>query len=317
MRIKSYFAASVEAAVAQAARELGDDALLLNSRPATAETRHLGAYEVVFGIENEPAPAAATPGEFKAAVPETFADYLASLDLSPALARDIESGCEGDTVSSEQLARELGRRLKVDAAVPRLLALVGPPGAGKTATLLKLALRETFERRRAVAVIGGDSLRVGANETLRSLCALAGIAFEEAASPEAIPALAEARRGSAVFVDTPGFSPAELSRAAAWAAALAKISALETALTLPATMRTSDLSLAASRYRIFRPSRLVFTRLDETVTTGGLVSLAAATQWPLSWFGIGPAVPEDLEDSSAARALAGLPGIELARTAAA
>jgi len=317
MRIKSYFAASVEAAVAQAARELGDDALLLNSRPAGAETRHLGAYEVVFGVEGEAAPAAGAPGAIETPVPETFAEYLASLDLAPRLARDIESACEGDSVSSEQLARELGRRLNVDASVPKVLALVGPPGAGKTATMLKLAMRETFERRRAATVIGGDSLRVGANETLRTLCGLAGIAFEEAASPEAIPALAEARRPSTILVDTPGFSPDELSRAAAWAAALAKIPGLETALTLPATMRTSDLSLAASRYRIFRPSRLVFTRLDETATTGGLASLAAATQWPLSWFGIGPAVPEDLEDASADRALAGLPGVEWARAAAA
>ena len=32
---------------------LGDDALLMNARPSTPETRHLGAYEVVFGIPPE------------------------------------------------------------------------------------------------------------------------------------------------------------------------------------------------------------------------------------------------------------------------
>jgi hypothetical protein len=50
MRIKSYFAESVEAAVAQARRELGSDAMLINSRKAPQAARHLGEYEVVFGL---------------------------------------------------------------------------------------------------------------------------------------------------------------------------------------------------------------------------------------------------------------------------
>ena len=34
-----------------ASRELGDEAVILNSRPAPPEARHLGAYEVVFGVD--------------------------------------------------------------------------------------------------------------------------------------------------------------------------------------------------------------------------------------------------------------------------
>ena len=47
--VKSFFAASIPAAMEQARRELGADALLLNSREAPPEARHLGEYEVVFG----------------------------------------------------------------------------------------------------------------------------------------------------------------------------------------------------------------------------------------------------------------------------
>src|SRR5579862_7447433 len=49
MKLKSYFSATVEAAVELARKELGEDALLVNARPSTPDTRHLGAYEVVFG----------------------------------------------------------------------------------------------------------------------------------------------------------------------------------------------------------------------------------------------------------------------------
>jgi flagellar biosynthesis protein FlhF len=47
--VKSFFAASIPEAMAQAREELGLDALLLNSRQSPPEARHLGEYEVVFG----------------------------------------------------------------------------------------------------------------------------------------------------------------------------------------------------------------------------------------------------------------------------
>ncbi len=58
MKLKSYFTGTVEAAMELARKELGDDALLVNARPATPETRHLGAYEVVFGTTSATAPPA-------------------------------------------------------------------------------------------------------------------------------------------------------------------------------------------------------------------------------------------------------------------
>src|ERR1700733_12775464 len=50
MKLKSYFSGTVEAAMELARKELGEEALLVNARPATPETRYLGAYEVVFGM---------------------------------------------------------------------------------------------------------------------------------------------------------------------------------------------------------------------------------------------------------------------------
>lgn len=52
MRIKSYFAPSVQFAIALARHEFGDDVTLVTSHIASPESRHLGEYEVVFAIEN-------------------------------------------------------------------------------------------------------------------------------------------------------------------------------------------------------------------------------------------------------------------------
>src|SRR4051794_13381767 len=54
MRLKSYFAGSVQDAIDKARTELGPEAMLLNSKKIAPEQRHLGAYEVVFGITDEP-----------------------------------------------------------------------------------------------------------------------------------------------------------------------------------------------------------------------------------------------------------------------
>src|SRR5690242_7983829 len=48
--VRAYFADSVEDTLDRAREDLGPDALLLNEREAPAESRHLGAFEVVFGV---------------------------------------------------------------------------------------------------------------------------------------------------------------------------------------------------------------------------------------------------------------------------
>src|SRR5438874_6870210 len=50
MRIKSYFADAVADAVQAARKEMGEDAMLVQTRKAPPESRHLGGYEVVFGV---------------------------------------------------------------------------------------------------------------------------------------------------------------------------------------------------------------------------------------------------------------------------
>jgi len=67
MKIKSYYSRTVEDAMAAARQEMGPDAMLVNSRKAPPEVRHLGEYEVVFanvGAAVAPAEAALRlPGE--------------------------------------------------------------------------------------------------------------------------------------------------------------------------------------------------------------------------------------------------------------
>ena len=65
MRIKSYFAPSVQSAIGLARKEFGDEVTLVTSHAASLESRHLGDYEVVFAVDeisdqpaSEPTPSA-------------------------------------------------------------------------------------------------------------------------------------------------------------------------------------------------------------------------------------------------------------------
>src|SRR5687768_9917536 len=53
MKVKSYYADSIQSAMASASQEMGPDAILITSRRTNNETRGLGEYEVVFGLMSE------------------------------------------------------------------------------------------------------------------------------------------------------------------------------------------------------------------------------------------------------------------------
>jgi flagellar biosynthesis GTPase FlhF len=101
MKIKSYFARTVEGAMATARQELGSDAMLVNSRKTSIETRHLGEYEVVFATGAPGAEAAAAalapPAEsnsFSAhsSAPQPFGERLATESLRVGVATDCWLG---------------------------------------------------------------------------------------------------------------------------------------------------------------------------------------------------------------------------------
>ena len=62
MKLKSFFANSIEEAIRLARHELGPDAMLVNSKRTGVEARHLGFYEVVVCAEKPGNRAARTRG---------------------------------------------------------------------------------------------------------------------------------------------------------------------------------------------------------------------------------------------------------------
>ena len=101
MRIKSYFARSVDQAMAQAREELGPDAMLLNTRKTQTDQIEGGGYEVIFGVAGE-APAIQNDVAWEA---PASPNIVLPADAAPVA--EVESRVE--KAAPEHFAAELGR----------------------------------------------------------------------------------------------------------------------------------------------------------------------------------------------------------------
>jgi flagellar biosynthesis protein FlhF len=364
MRLKSYFAGTVESAICLARQELGEDAMLVNSRKTHPEDRHLGAYEVVFAASQEPAQvaaaarAAAQPQEAPpvSAVP-ALAQEMAEMRkqiarLSTLVSRSSVGGARRNTALSPALdeldrtlaahevdgvladsilrnleklgaaatsaevtqafRREIQGRLPVSAELTShslepgaspgaasahaVVALVGPPGAGKTAMLAKLAVRYGISSRRSTHILAYDGHRIAASEQLRSYAAILGVGFE---ALETVTSLAQSLRENSrkelILIDTPGYSAADFDLSRELAQFLSTYPHADIHLVLSCGAKSSDISRMVDRYNVFGPAKLLFTRLDETDSYGAILNESIRTGLPVSFLGAGPRVPDDVE----------------------
>ena len=343
MRIKSFYANTVEGAVALARREMGEEAMLVESRKAPLEARHLGDYEVVCALVPEAETARTQTPEDNSAPDSRLTRELAEMrrqldvmgktisrsawngagqssrhpEMSEWHARLMAADIDGDLVqqildAAERrsaagsrglegaVLTEIEDRILVNGAQyaaggPRVMALVGPPGAGKTTTLAKLAVTCGITARRSLGLISMDDFRVAGADQLRSYATILGAGFQ---APDNVGGLAQAleecRAKRLVLIDTPGFGPRDLDRASDLARFLSARPDIATHLVLTASMKSADLTRVAERFEIFHPSSLMFTKLDETACFGTAFSLSARLGKPISFLGTGQEIPDDL-----------------------
>lgn len=214
----------------------------------------------------------------------------------------------GDDLASLQEAAiaSLRNRLRLTApyeplvgATSRVLVFVGPPGAGKTTTLAKIAMRECLPHRLSARIISLETHRAATQEKLRSLARILGIGFTAANSMrEFIEALDEFRGKDVLLVDTPGFGRQDFELATDLIQFLRQMPSKQVHLVLPASMNRDDLSICAQRYAAFQPDFLLFTKLDETESRGAALSVGAEADTPLSYLTTGQGIPEDLEPAN-------------------
>ncbi len=274
MRLKLYRAPSMGAAMAELRRELGAEALILGSR------RIAGGVEVTVALDPEAAPSVPDPsGE----VLRARRDSLRFHGLPEALAALLE---EGEMVAALRRHVAFGALPIAAGAAP--LLFVGPPGAGKTLTVARLATRLVLAGG-APLVISADGKRAGATEQLAAYTRLLGLRLLVASQPISLARAMMRRQGGVpVLIDAPGIDPFDRA-ACEEMAALAGASGAGMALVLPAGLDAAAAADIAAGFATIGAASLVATRLDLARRLGGVLAAATAGRLALAEAGISAA----------------------------
>ena len=156
-------------------------------------------------------------------------------------------------------ADEIASRFEVKPEIGRITALVGPPGSGKTTTLVKLAVNECLKLGRAVRLVSTDTLRIGAADQLRTYATILGVPFQAVESTVALAQLIDSTPANTwMLIDTPGFSAAlQQELGGELAQFLSGRQDIDTHLILTASMERADLRSVTDRFQCFSPNKVI------------------------------------------------------------
>jgi len=257
-----------------------------------------GAPEMVAPPGEAAAPAAA-PALPRAAAPQPAradatrpdepgrAAALAWHGVPAGLAARLTEGALDEALA---IALPFGELPAAPGGKPLLLA--GPPGAGKTLTVARLATRLVLAGQTPM-VITADGRRAGATEQLAAFTRLLGLNLLVASHPLTLGrALARRQDQAPVLIDSPGFDPFDPAQRDELAA-LAAVAEAEIVLVLPAGHDPGESADNAAAFAEAGAHALVFTRLDLARRIGGIPA-AAAAGLVLTEAGTGPGAADGL-----------------------
>ncbi len=291
MHLKTFTAESLPEAMRHVREHLGDEAVILS----TQNDPDHGGVRVTAALEEDSEPLGAFDGEDGLAAFNLITEALDYHRVPTALMDSLltAAGQFAGETPSEALARAIETELAF-APLPRKpggrpLMLMGPPGAGKTATAAKLAAK--------IRILGGKA-------TLVTLDAgKAGSLAQITAFAEALGAnLREARdRGSLqkaikacgedhfVVIDTVGsvpYDPEALRELGEWLTA----AEADGVLVLAAGGDPIETAEAALSYASVGVEHMIATKLDSSRRLGGVLSAAYTAGLSLMGVGVSPTI---------------------------
>jgi len=235
--------------------------------------------------------------------PEPLDSIAAALDfhgVPPLLADRLVAIAESFLLENprQALGAALRARFGFNAILPpstdgRPIMLVGLPGAGKTATLAKLAAAAKSAKRPAVAVTC-DLTKAGGIDQLAVYARAIGMTAYQAKNPAALKrAVAAAPADSLVLIDTVGTNPLRTEDLAQLTELVAAAKA-EPVLVIGAGGDVTESAEQAQLFAEIGCQRMIPAKIDAARRYGGLLAAAEGGKLAFAECGISPEIAKGL-----------------------
>ncbi len=176
-----------------------------------------------------------------------------------------------------------------------VIFFVGPTGVGKTTTIAKVASYFILNQGLKVALITADTYRIAAVEQLKTYANILNIPIKVIYNENEIKEAIESFKDyDLVFVDTAGRSHKNDQRQMELAKLLNMVDKKEVYLVLSAATKYKDLKNITKKYSDICDYKIIFTKLDETLSYGNILNTKLLTGAKLSYVTFGQSVPEDI-----------------------
>lgn len=206
-----------------------------------------------------------------------------------------------DTLVRQQLERTVQKLCSRTEAInpgvgsPKIIALIGPTGVGKTTTIGKLAAGFGIVDKRKVALITTDTFRVAAVEQLKTFGQIIGVPVEVAMTPTGLGEIVGKHTDKElIFIDTAGRSPQHQLHMQELKAFMDIAKPNYTMLVLSATTQAGDQKKVINEFKPLA-THLIITKLDESISCGSVMNIVESTPLPVAYITNGQNVPNDIE----------------------
>ena len=182
------------------------------------------------------------------------------------------------------------------------IALIGPTGVGKTTTLAKIAW-QLHGQKKTVGFITTDHSRIGTVQQLQDNVKTIGaevIAVQgEAAMTRALTYFKEEARVDYILIDTAGKNYRTSETVEEMIETMKQVEPDYICLTLSASMKSKDMIEIITNFKDIHIDGIVFTKFDETASSGELLKIPAVSSAPIVFMTDGQDVKQHIHIATA------------------
>ncbi|ASZ18486.1 flagellar biosynthesis protein FlhF [Bacillus cereus] len=164
------------------------------------------------------------------------------------------------------------------------IALIGPTGVGKTTTLAKMAW-QFHGKKKTVGFITTDHSRIGTVQQLQDYVKTIGFEViavrDEAAMTRALTYFKEEARVDYILIDTAGKNYRASETVEEMIETMGQVEPDYICLTLSASMKSKDMIEIITNFKDIHIDGIVFTKFDETASSGELLKIPAVSSAPI------------------------------------